>query len=206
MADVARNANFPEDEVALRKENRKQELIAQRSEAGFWADEKFVESVYSPHPYSRQDPTPESIDRLERDALTGFKDCHLAPNNAVFVLLGALPDQKQTMEMIAARFGDWAQKDTPAAPPAQFPEPKRTIVLVDRPGSVQTDIRIGRVAVTRSDPDYFPLLVGNTILGGAAASRLFSNIREKQGYAYDVHSSLDAAQGFRLVQRDHPGS
>jgi zinc protease len=92
--------------------------------------------------------------------------------------------------MIAARFGDWAKRDTPAAPAARFPEPRRTIVLVDRPGSVQADIRIGRVAVTRSDPDYFPLLVGNTILGGAAASRLFSNIREKQGYAYDAHSSL----------------
>jgi predicted Zn-dependent peptidase len=190
IADVTRNANFPEDEVALRKENRKQELIAQRSEAGFWADEKFLESVYSPHPYSRQDPTPESIDRLERGALAGFKDCHLAPNHAVFVLLGALPDQQQTLEMIAARFGDWAKRDTPAAPAARFPEPRRTIVLVDRPGSVQADIRIGRVAVTRSDPDYFPLLVGNTILGGAAASRLFSNIREKQGYAYDAHSSL----------------
>ena len=190
MADVARNANFPEDEVALRKQNRKQELIAERSEAGFWADEKFAESVYSPHPYSRQDPTPESIDRLERGALAGFRDCQLVPNNAVLVLLGALADQQQSMEMIAARFGDWANKDTPAAPPAKFPAPKRTIVLVDRPGSVQADIRIGRLAVTRSDPDFFPLLVGNTILGGAAASRLFSNIREKQGYAYDVHSSL----------------
>ena len=65
-------------------------------------------------------------------------------------------------------------------------------MLVDRPGSVQADIRIGRVAVTRADPDYFPLLVANAILGGGTASRIFANIREKQGFAYDAHSATSA--------------
>jgi predicted Zn-dependent peptidase len=63
--------------------------------------------------------------------------------------------------------------------------------LVDRPGSVQADIHIGRLAVTRTDPDYYPLLVGNAILGGGASSRLFIDVREKQGFAYDAHSELD---------------
>lgn len=117
-----------------------------------------------------------------------FRGRYLVPNNAVLVLLGALPPERQMMEMIQARFGDWQQKQPPAAPAAQFPEPQRTIVLVDRPGSVQADIRIGRLAVRRTDPDYFPLLVGNTILGGGASSRIFTTIREKKGFAYDVHS------------------
>jgi predicted Zn-dependent peptidase len=189
MADVARNANFPEDEVELRKQNRKQELLAQRADAGYLADEKFSEIVFSPHPYSRQDPTPESIDRLDRAALAGFRDRHLAPANAVLVLLGALPERKQTLDLIHARFGDWARKETPAPPEARFPAPGKSITLVDRPGSVQADLRIGRLAVTRTDADYFPLLVANTILGGGASSRLFGNIREKMGYAYDVHSA-----------------
>jgi predicted Zn-dependent peptidase len=189
MADVARNANFPEDEVALRKQNRKQELLAQRADAGYLADEKFSEIVFSPHPYSRQDPTPESIDRLDRAALAGFRDRYLAPANAVLVLLGALPERKQALDLIQARFGDWARKETPAAPAAKFPAPGKSITLVDRPGSVQADLRIGRLAVTRMDKDYFPLLVANTILGGGASSRIFANIREKMGYAYDVHSA-----------------
>ena len=189
MADVARNANFPEDEVALRKQNRKQELLAQRADAGYLADEKFSEIVFSGHPYSRQDPTPESIDRLERAALAGFRDRYLAPANAVLVLLGALPERKQALELIQARFGDWAKKEMPAAPEARFPAPGKSITLVDRPGSVQADLRIGRLAVTRTDKDYFPLLVANTILGGGASSRIFANIREKMGYAYDVHSA-----------------
>ncbi|HVX65860.1 MAG TPA: pitrilysin family protein, partial [Bryobacteraceae bacterium] len=192
MADVTRNASFPEDEVALRKQNRKQELAAQRSDAGYLADEKFNETVFAPHPYSRQDPTPESIDKVTRALLAGFRDTHLAPNTAVLVLLGALPERAEVMKLIEARFGDWAKKETPAAPAAKFPESKRTIVLVDRPGSVQADIRIGRVAITRANPDYFPLLVANTILGGGTASRIFANIREKQGFAYDAHSAASA--------------
>jgi zinc protease len=190
MSDVARNAIFPEEEVELRKQNRKQELLAERSEASFLADEKFAEVLFSPHPYARREPTPESIDRLSRKALVDFRDRHLAPNNAVLVLLGAIPPKEQALAMIEAEFGSWLQKDAPAPPAARFPAPQRAIILVDRPGSVQADLRIGRLAVTRSEPDYFPLFVGNTILGGGASSRIFTNIREKKGYAYDARSSL----------------
>jgi predicted Zn-dependent peptidase len=192
LADVTRHASFPEDEVALRKQNRKQELAAARSEAAYLADEKFDQVVFAPHPYSRQDPTPQSIDKVTRAALVAFRDGHLAPNNAVLVLLGALPPKAEVLKLVEARFGDWAKKDTPAPPAAKFPEAKKSIVLVDRPGSVQADIRIGRIAVTRADQDYFPLLVANTILGGGTASRIFANIREKQGFAYDAHSSAIA--------------
>ena len=190
MADCVRNASFPEHEVALRKRNRKQELIVQRADAGYLADEKFAEAVFSPHPYARIDPTPDSIDRLDRAAFLRFREERLAPSHAVLVLLGALPERERTLEWIAAEFGSWEGTDAAAAPAALFPEPGRTVTLVDRPGSVEADIRIGRRAVTRRDPDYFPLLVGNAILGGGASSRLFTIVREEKGYAYDVHSAV----------------
>lgn len=189
MADVARNASFPDDEVELQKQNRTQELLSQRADAAFLADEKFIELLFAPHPYSRQDPTLESIAALDRLALAGFRDRCLAPNNAVLVLLGALPPSEQVLEMVRAEFGSWQPREVPPPPPAEFPEPQRSIALVNRPGSVQADIRIGRLSVSRHHPDYFPLLVGNTILGGGTSSRLFTNIREGKGYAYDVHSS-----------------
>ena len=189
MADVARNASFPEDEVELHKQNRTQELLSQRSDASFLADEKFGELLFAPHPYSRQDPTLESIAALDHLALAGFRDRCLAPNNAVLVLLGALPPPQEALDMVRAEFGSWQAREAPAPPPAEFPEPQRAIVLVNRPGSVQADIRIGRLGVPRHHPDYFPLLVGNSILGGGTSSRLFMNIRERQGFAYDVHSA-----------------
>jgi predicted Zn-dependent peptidase len=69
---------------------------------------------------------------------------------------------------------------------------KRTIYLVDRPGSAQSNIVIANEAITRTSPDYFPLLLMHTILGANASSRLFMNLREHKGYTYGAYSNLDA--------------
>ncbi len=200
LADVVRNASFPEDEVALRRQNRKQELLAEQSEASFWADKQLAAVVFGSHPYAVVSPTIASLDRLDRAALAGFRDRHLAPNNAVLILLGAIPPREEALRAIRERFGGWERKEVPPAPPAVFPEPKRTVVLVDRPGSVQADIRVGHLAVNRLSPDFFPLWVGNSILGGGASSRMFMNIREKQGFAYDAHSSLQPKKDAGLFE------
>jgi predicted Zn-dependent peptidase len=192
LADVARHANFPADEVQLRKQNRKQELLAELSQSSTVADKKLSEVVFGDNPYSHTLPTPESIDKMRREDMAGFRDRYLAPNDAVLILLGAIPPAKETVKMIAARFSDWPRKQAPAAASAPIPEPKRTVVLVDRPGSVQADVRIAKLAITRAHPDYFPLAVANSILGGGGNSRLFLEIREKKGYAYDAHSEVRA--------------
>ena len=191
LADVALNANFPEDEVQLQKQNRKQGLLAQHSRPAFLANEKFDELVFGDHPYHYIAPTMESIDRMDQKSMIEFRDRYLAPNNAVLVLLGKLPPRNETMNLVREKFASWKERPAPAAPAKNFPEPKRQVVLVDRPGSVQADIRIGQLAVTRTDPDYFPLFLGNAILGGGASSRLFNDVREVKGFAYDVHSELD---------------
>lgn len=194
VADVARHANFPQEEVKLRKQNRKQELLAQRSQADFLAQEKMAQVLFGPHPYAHQEPTPESIEKLDRAALAAFRDRHLTPARAVLVLVGALPPTAETLKLLESNLGDWASPPPPPLVQARPPEPRRSITLIDRPGSVQADVRIGRLAVTRHHPDYFPLLVANAILGGGASARLFMNIREKQGFAYDAHSALNALQ------------
>jgi predicted Zn-dependent peptidase len=191
LADVALNASFPENEVALRKQNRKQGLLAQRSQPAFLASETFDALVFGDHPYAHIAPTMESIDRMDQKSMIQFRDTFLVPNNAVLLLVGQLPPRAETLQLVHDRFGAWKQKPVPAAPAKSFPESKRQLVLVDRPGSVQADIHIGRLAVTRTDPDYYPMLVGNAILGGGASSRLFLDVREKKSFAYDAHSELD---------------
>jgi zinc protease len=191
LADVALNANFPENEVQLRKQNRKQSLLAQHAQPAFLASEKFDELVFGDHPYRYVAPTVESIDRMDQKSMTGFRDTYLLPNNAVLVLLGKLPGRAETLKLVREKFGAWKEKTAPAAPVKHFPESRRQFVLVDRSGSVQADIHIGRLAATRSDPDYYALLVGNAILGVGPSSRLFNDVREEKGYAYDVHSELD---------------
>jgi len=190
LADVTVSASFPEDELGIYKRRRQQELLAERSEAAFWADEKLAKAIFGEHGYARLNPTPTSIDRLGRAAVTDFHDRHLAPNNGVLILLGSLPPRKETLKLIDDEFRGWKRRELPPVPEAKFPSSARTVTLVDRPGSVQADIRVGRLAVNRADPDYFPLVVANTILGGGASSRMFTTIREEKGYAYDAHSSL----------------
>jgi zinc protease len=191
LADVALNANFPENEVQLRKQNRKQALLAQHAQPAFLASEKFDELVFGDHPYRYVAPTVESIDRMDQKSMADFHDTYLLPNNAVLVMLGKLPGRAETLKLVRERFGAWKEKPAPRAPAKTFPESKRQFVLLDRPNSVQADIHIGRLAATRSDPDYYSLLVGNAILGVGPSSRLFNDVREEKGYAYDVHSELD---------------
>jgi zinc protease len=191
VADVSRNASFPQDEVDLHKQNRIQSLLAERAEPGFLAEEKMAELVYGSSPYGHIAPTPAAVQKLDGKMLAGFRDTYMVPNNATLLIVGKLPAREETMKLITEQFGSWARKDLPGAPKMDFPAPKRQIVLVDRPGSVQADIHAGRLAPTRLSPEYFPLMVGNTILGGGTNSRMFRNIREKEGFAYDAHSQYD---------------
>ena len=191
VADVARNASFPEDELRLRIQNRKQELALERSEASFLAAEKLDALVYGDTPYARRAPTPQSLDHIDRKALSAFHSAWLGPNNAWLVLLGNLPPRAETLRLLNDRFGGWERQPLASASAARFPSSRKEYALVDRPGSVQADIFVGRLAVTRGHPDFFPLLVANTILGGGASSRMFLDIREKRGFAYDAHSQLD---------------
>jgi zinc protease len=188
VSDVARNATFPADEVKLYKENRAQRLIEQRAQSEYLAEEKLDEVLFGANPYGHPNPTPESIEKLDIPALAHFRDTYLVPNNAVLIVLGALPPRADLLKLITAQFGDWAKRAVPAAPMPPIPAARKSLTLVDRPGSVQADVHVGHIGPTRASADYFPLSVGSTILGGGTSSRLFNEIREKQSYAYSVYS------------------
>jgi len=188
VADVARHAVFPPEEVRLYQQNQKQRLAARRAQADYQADERFSAVLFGPHPYSRISATPESIDRLSPEGLGKFRDTYLTPAQAVLIVLGRTGPRAALLRQIEQRFGDWEQKPVPVRPTVKPPDPKRKIVLVDRPGSVQADLRIGQLAASYADPNHFPLMAGNGILGMGTSSRLFLNIREAKGYAYQANS------------------
>lgn len=188
MADVARNAAFPETELALYKANQKQGILVQHSRPEFLAQEEFRKRIFGDHPYSRVSTTPEALDKLDRAALMTFHDTYLVPNNAYLILVGKLPARAALTKLISEQFGTWAKKDFPAYAPAMIPAPKKQLVIVDKPGSVQADVQIGKVAANFQDPLYMAETMGSVTLGGGPNSRLFLDIREKRGYAYDVHT------------------
>ena len=192
LADVALRPSFPEDELELTKQNSQQNLIAQRAQPSFLASETLARIIFGAHPYSVISPTPESIDAMTRERLFEFHREMFLPNNAVLFVVGDVK-RDAVVGRAHALFGGWAPGE--AAPPAwpALPERRtRTMHLVDRPGSAQSNIVIANPAITRTDPDYFPALVMHTILGANASSRLFMNLREDKGYTYGAYSSLDA--------------
>jgi zinc protease len=192
VGEVSRDALFPTSEVDLYKQNRKQTLNVQHSRPDYVANEEYRKAVFGDTPYAHVGPTMAAIDKMDREAMQDFRDTYLVPNNAILILVGKLPARAELMKTITKEFGSWDQKKVPAYTAPKVPESKRALILLDRPGSVQADMRLGRTAVANNDPDYFPLSVGSIVEGGGPSSRLFLDIREKRGFAYDVHTEVGA--------------
>jgi zinc protease len=192
LAEVALEPSFPENEVALAKQNTKESLRQQRAQPSFLASEMVSRVMFGDHPYSVVAPTPESIDRASRDEFVRFHHSKLVPNNAVFIVVGNVR-YEDILKRTESLFSTWQRGEDVVA---NFPPPpvrtKRTAYLVDRPGSAQSNIVIANSGITRTNPDYFSLLLMHTVLGANASSRLFMNLREDKGYTYGAYSNLDA--------------
>lgn len=192
MADVSLRPIFPENEVELAKQNTKESLKQQRAQPSFLASEMVARVMFGEHPYHVTSPTPESVDAITRQQLIDFHRAVLLPNHAVLFVTGDVK-QDVILRQVEELFGGWqpgnVAADTFPAPPQRT---SRTAYIVDRPGSAQANIVIANAGITRTSPDYFPLLVMHTVLGANASSRLFMNLREDKGYTYGAYSSLDA--------------
>jgi predicted Zn-dependent peptidase len=193
MADVVLRPAFPEAEVARLRSERLTALLQELDRGPAIADRAFAAIVYGDtHPYGRAPQgTSEAVETITRDDAVGFWRTWYRPNNATLVIVGDLsPDEAERKAREA--FGGWARADLPPAPrAADAPAPRATTIhLVDKPKAPQSSFRIGGVGVARDTPDYYPLLVMNTALGGAFTSRLNANLRETKGYTYGAGSSF----------------
>lgn len=193
MADVTFRPDFPEAEIERLRDERLTALARARDDAAVIAGNAFSELVFGPeHPYGRL-TTQESIRRIDRAALRQFHSRFYRPADAALVLVGDIgPEDHALIEEI---FGAWENAPVPAAViPAVAELPATQIVLLDKPGAPQSEIRIGHPGVARDNPDFYALQVLNTLLGGSFTSRLNQNLRETHGYTYGASSGF----GMRL--------
>jgi len=192
IADVTMNPSFPEHEVELVRQNSKESLKQQRAQPSFLATEMVSRVMFGDHPYSVVAPTPESIDATSREAIVEFHRRNYAPNNAVMIIVGDVRTD-DVVKQVEKLFGKWKAGEEVRS---EFPSPPkrsvRSAYLIDRPGSAQSNIVIANAGITRTSPDYFPMLLMHTVFGATASSRLFMNLREEKGYTYGAYSNLDA--------------
>src|SRR5207249_1941488 len=146
---------------------------------------------YSGSPAAVIAPTKESIQRATPKELKEFHRRHYRPNNAILGIAGDVKP-KDAIALANKYFGGWKARAPLAASPKIAPVPRPfKIYLVDRPGSVQTNILTGTLAVAFKDPDHIPLIIANHILGEGSGSRLNLDLRENKGYTYNAFSAVD---------------
>ena len=190
FSDVLRNPIFPAGEVEKYKARTLAQQQFQRSNPQFLAQEQFNRAMYGDHPAALLTPPAASIKRLTSKDLAAFHSTYYRPNNAILSIVGDVT-LKEILPKIEKAFGDWQKADVPATtiPPVPMPAASH-ILLVDRPGSVQTVLQLGNLGIERNNPDYFSLLLADRILGGGPAARLFMNLREDKGYTYGAYSNF----------------
>lgn len=193
MADIAIRPTFPKDELERLRKERLTALAQWHDQPATIASIAFSKTVYgNRHPYGTPTTGNEKSIRAFRAAdLSRFHKTYYHPNNSVAIIVGDVTRGAIQQELERA-FGSWLGGTTATVnwPDVEQVE-RRGVFLVDKPGAAQSEIRIGRIGVSRMTEDYFPIIVMNTILGGAFTSRLNQNLRETHGYSYGAGSVFD---------------
>jgi len=195
MADVALRPTFPNDELDRLRQQRLTSILQARDDPPTIAAAAFSRVLYgTTHRYGTMTVgSAEVIKTFTPADLKTFYTSAYRPDNATILVVGDVTPER-VLPRLEGAFGSWkapAEKRAASTlPPVQQPA-ARQIYLVDKPGAPQSQIRIGGIGVARATPDYFPLQVLNTVLGGSFTSRLNNNLREVHGYAYGAGSGFD---------------
>ncbi len=183
-------ADFP-NEAFKRKKNQQLMAIAQTEESpNDLANQIFFQTLYQEHPYAHPvNGTKEAVERISNKQVREFYQRYLVASNAVMVLVGSIDLEK------AKELAEQLTKDLPKGQPAPAiakakPLSTKKQIAINYPSS-QMILRLGQVGIDHHNPNYFPLTVGNYILGGGAlVSRLADEVREKRGFTYNVQSQF----------------
>lgn len=190
VGDIARNPVFPASELDRLVADRVRQLSIARSQPQQIALEKFRSIMYPEHPYGRIFPTQAMLEGYTIEDARSFHDANWGAARAHLYVSGRF-DATAVEAAVRQAFGDW---ETGPAPVMDVPEPvsERKIVLVDRPGAVQSTVYLGLPVADPSEPDWIAQGVTNSLLGGSFNSRITSNIRETKGYTYSPFSQVSA--------------
>ena len=191
LADIVRNAAFPAAELERLKRDRQRQLAIAETQPQQMALAAFRDALYGDHPYGNVLPEAEQLAAYTlEDARSFYEDNFGAKRTHVYV--AGRFDRQAVGTAIREAFAGWA-----AGPEilVNVPEPaegKVVTEIIDRPGASQSNLYLGLPVPDPSSPDWIPLQVTNTLLGGFFSSRIIRNIREDKGYSYSPFSTLSS--------------
>ncbi|MBB5871695.1 putative Zn-dependent peptidase [Allocatelliglobosispora scoriae] len=190
MAEVLTGASYPANEVETERERLIDRIEVARSQPAHLAREALLGRIFSGHPYEIQTPDVAESRAVTTADLRAMHDARLHPQGATLVLVGDI-DPTRALDLAERHLGGWGgagELVTLAPIPGLTSGP---LLLVDRPDSVQSSVRIALPAVGREHPDHAALQLANLIFGGYFSSRWVENIREDKGYTYGPHSMIE---------------
>lgn len=193
LADVALRPTFPQQDLERLRQERLTSLLQARDDPASIASIAFSRMLFgTTHRYGTGAVgTPQALKAFSADDLRTFHAGYYTPANATLVVVGDVR-MEAVLPLLEKHFGAWKGTARPRANIPLAPQrARREIYIVDKPAAEQSQVRIGWIGVPRSTPDYFPLVVLNTVLGGSFTSRLNQNLRETHGYAYGASSAFD---------------
>jgi predicted Zn-dependent peptidase len=193
LADLVVRPTFPDSELERVRGERLARVVQRTDRPGALADDAFIRVLYGDdHPYGA--PllgTVESLEGLTRDDVVEFHRARYKPGQATLIVAGDVV-REDLDPLLTGAFGGWSGPgQAPSVLSAPPVAPGGTVYLVDRPGSTQSEVRVGRVAARRATDEYHRLTVMNTVLGGSFTSRLNMKLREEKGYTYGAGSYFD---------------
>jgi zinc protease len=190
VAAIVTAPTYDRDEVATERARLVEKLSIARARPGVIAGEALGHRMWGTHPYAVDLPTPEAVGGVTPAQLRSLHRSSVRPASAVLVLVGELPPTRM-IEHARGAFDAWTGSAASTRVPALPTTTGGPLLVVDRPGSVQTSVRFGGPALPRTDPGYPALQLANLIFGGYFSSRWTENIREDKGYTYGPHSRID---------------
>ena len=222
LADVVTRPHFHEPDLVRVRELRLNRLRQLSRSPATPADRAYLASVFGAHPYGHGVlGTTKSVGAITLDEVRAFHRSAWRPNAATLIVAGEI-EHDLVVQTARALLGGWTrprgsnpenQNSTPevvSAPAVPLPAGRaHEILLVERPGAPQSELRIGHLAASRRTPDYAPLLVMNAILGGQFTSRVNMKLREEKAYTYGARTSFDWKRGlapFALSTSVHTAS
>lgn len=190
FTQITNHPNFPQ-EAMIREKNQFLMAIAQtKSAPDNLATEAFFQNLYQNHPYAHSsNGTEQSVQSIKRQDLIQFYKNYYVANNATLIFVGAI--DSQTAHQLAEKITRDLATGTAAAPIPQAKALKSAQHNHLSFPSSQTVVRLGQLGIDHKNPNYFPLIVGNYILGGAGlTSKLAIEVREKRGLTYSINSQF----------------
>ncbi len=187
--DLVLKPGFFEEEIVREKQQIKNSLLSCLDEGNFLSERAFKKNVYPVSPYGLNvEGNITTVEGINRENIFNYHRKYYSPENLIITVVGDI-SRDQAASMVKSKFDDWQNNCDVEMQKFDCTLNKGIkIVAIEKKGAVQSDILVGHLSVKRNNPDYIPIVVMNTLLGGFFTSRINKNLREVNGYTYGARS------------------